>query len=180
VISALCLLLAGSTVPLQVRTITPSGPSTLKGRTVYTNSHALLVGIDEYKFQNKLEYAVRDVEFVQKTLVEFYGFPYENVHVLKNEKATGTAILKALASLADPARVGPDDRVLVFFACHGVTGPTRQGGDQGYLIPWDDFPGMDRLSEVEGLLRDMSWPSSCTRQCDTSLGVWPALTWRWA
>ena len=63
------------------------------------------------------------------------GFPRQNVTVLKDEGASKAAIMESYLSLADKA-ANPDDRVIVFFAGHGVT--TRGiRGEIGYLAPVD-------------------------------------------
>ncbi len=66
----------------------------------------------------------------------FDAYP-ENVTVLLNEQATRVNIEAALASLTDDNRVKKEDRVLVFFSGHGQTVKLANGGDMGFLIPYD-------------------------------------------
>lgn len=96
---------------------------------VYGRSHAVVIGIDEYQRVPKLGGAVRDAEVVAASL-EARGF---EVTTLLDEQATRTNIA---AELGDRlyARVGPEDRVLVFFAGHGYS--TGDGNHRmGYLLP---------------------------------------------
>jgi peptidoglycan/xylan/chitin deacetylase (PgdA/CDA1 family)/tetratricopeptide (TPR) repeat protein len=109
---------------------------------LYRESWAVLVGIDEYKGWPRLSYAVNDARAVRDLLVDRYRFKPENVTLLLNGEATRAAILSALGDrLADPARVQKDDRVLVFFAGHGVTRRLPSGKNLGYLVPVDAEPG---------------------------------------
>ena len=115
-----------------------SGP--LAGKQVYTNSHALLIGVNEYPRLPKdkwLQYALNDVRGMKETLVKSYGFPAENIITLTNNQATKTGIEAAMAKFSDPARVSPDDRVLIYFSGHGQTVKMPTGGDHGFLIPSD-------------------------------------------
>lgn len=115
-----------------------SGP--YAGRTFYTNSHALLVGIRTYAHLPKekwLDYADKDAADLRDVLVRSYGFLPENVTVLLNEQATRANIESALSTLADNQRVKSEDRVLVFFSGHGQTVKLGNGGDMGFLIPYD-------------------------------------------
>src|SRR5689334_5134088 len=89
------------------------------GLPVYTNSHALIVGVNKYPNLPKsvqLKYAVNDATGMRDTLIDFYGFPKENVEVLLDEKATMAGILAALDRLSNSGTIGPDDRILVYFS----------------------------------------------------------------
>ena len=114
-----------------------SGP--LKGKSVYANSHALLVGVNRYPGMpgKDLAYALNDVRDMADLLVKSYGFAPKNVRILTDSSATLTGIRSALAELADVRKVGPEDRVLVYFSGHGQTVKLPGGGDMGFLIPHD-------------------------------------------
>ena len=104
----------------------------------YRKSFALIVGINDYQSWPRLQYAVNDATAVESTLVERFGFPRENVVRLIDREATRERIVENLGgTLADPGRVGPDDRVLVFFAGHGATRKLPSGKELGYIIPAD-------------------------------------------
>src|SRR2546426_11515503 len=86
-----------------------SGP--LAGKQIYANSHALLIGVNEYPNLPKdkwLQYAVNDVNGVRDMLVKYYGFPAQNITVLTNSQATKAGIEAAMAKYADTTKVGPD------------------------------------------------------------------------
>ena len=120
-------------------TVTPEkGP--FKGQTVYTNSFALLVGINHYANlpkQNWLECADKDVLALRDTLVRSYGFPAENIVTLLDEQATRDGIRNALAYLTNKRRVQATDRLLLYFASHGQAVDSPDGGKEGFLIPYD-------------------------------------------
>jgi peptidoglycan/xylan/chitin deacetylase (PgdA/CDA1 family)/uncharacterized caspase-like protein len=107
-------------------------------RPHYRRSHALVVGINEYRQWPRLQYAVNDATAVASALVDHYGFQRENVTVLIDQEATRDRIVEILSgALASPTRVGPDDRVLVFFAGHGATRKLPSGKELGYIVPVD-------------------------------------------
>ncbi len=104
----------------------------------YEKSFALIVGINDYQSWPRLQYAVNDATTIESTLVEHFGFARENVIRLIDREATRERIVEALGgTLADARRVGPDDRVLVFFAGHGATRKLPSGKELGYIIPAD-------------------------------------------
>ena len=124
---------------------------------LYRDSHALVIGIDQYTQWPKLQHAVKDARGVQEQLVQRLGFRPENVTLLLDGEATRANILRALNDkLADAKRVKRDDRVLVFFAGHGATRKLASGRDVGYVMPVDaplsdfasDAIAMPQLQEV--------------------------------
>lgn len=98
---------------------------------LYTRSLAVVIGIDRYAHLPTLGGAVHDARAVAEVLAA-QGF---EVKTFIDGDATRDALT---AYLGDELRdaVGPDDRVLVFFAGHGIT---LGDGDAatGYLAPVD-------------------------------------------
>jgi peptidoglycan/xylan/chitin deacetylase (PgdA/CDA1 family) len=112
--------------------------ATAPATSLYRESWAVIVGIDEYEKWTKLRYAVNDAKAVRDMLVNKYGFKPENVFSLHNAEATRNNILSVLGdTLGNPERVKHDDRVFVFFAGHGATRQLASGRDLGYLVPVD-------------------------------------------
>lgn len=143
-----------------------SGP--LAGKRIYGSSFALLVGINEYAHLPRdkwLDYAVNDIQGVRDVLVKSYGFPEENITLLRNGEATTAAIRKALARLADRRYVQPDDRVLIYFSGHGQTVKLQAGGEMGFLIPYD--------AEVD--FDDVNNPGPYLETCLPMKAVWDYL-----
>lgn len=110
----------------------------------YQESWAVVVGVNCYENASPLEYAVRDAEKVAEALVRL-GFPEGNVRLLVDGDASRASILAQLQSLSD--KVGSDDRVLFFFAGHGLTRAGHRG-DIGFLVPVDG-----RIENLQSLVR---------------------------
>lgn len=101
----------------------------------YATSHALIVGINDYKLAPPLGYAINDAEGVAMTLIGQFGFSEDNVKLLINKEATRQRIIESFLSFTDEG-TNVDDRLFFFFAGHGHTLASRRG-DVGYLIPYD-------------------------------------------
>src|SRR5262249_41882954 len=137
-LAATTVSLAQDAKPRRLAVTPEHGP--LKGQTVYTNSFALLVGINRYGHLPKerwLGTANKDVLALRDTLVRSYGFPAENVITLLDEQATRDNIRNGLCYLTSKKRVHATDRVLIYFASHGQAVDTPDGGKDGFLIPYD-------------------------------------------
>ncbi|WP_457353397.1 polysaccharide deacetylase family protein [Roseateles sp. P5_D6] len=124
---------------------------------LYRDSHALVIGINQYTAWPKLSHAVRDAQAVRESLVTRFGFRADNVTLLADGDATRANILKALNErFGDAKRVKRDDRVFVFFAGHGSTRKLPSGREVGYIVPVDaglndlqaDAIAMPQLQEV--------------------------------
>ncbi len=121
----------------------------------YEQSHALVIGIDNYSSAPPLRYAVNDAVAIAKVLEENFAFPSANVHTLLDKDATGDSIHEHFMSLTMKG-TGPNDRVLFFFAGHGCTVRSRRG-DVGYLVPHD--------GTIDSLMTLIRW-DDLTRNAD--------------
>ncbi|WP_349238173.1 polysaccharide deacetylase family protein [Rhizobacter sp. SG703] len=139
------------------RKAVPDAALAASADALYRDSHALVIGIDQYAKWPQLHHAVRDARAVRETLVTRFGFKAENVTALYDGEATRANILRVLNDkLADAKKVRRDDRVVVFYAGHGGTRKLTSGRDVGYLIPVDaaladfasDAISMPQLQEV--------------------------------
>ena len=101
---------------------------------IYDNSYALIIGIDKYK-NNSLDYAVKDAESVASILKDRFNFNSKNIKILLDEEETLSNIKNSLSEIASSAE--GNDRVLVYFAGHGITDDLPDGGEMGYLLPID-------------------------------------------
>jgi len=102
---------------------------------IYTDSWAVVIGINKYENTRVLNYAVQDAESMQDILINTFDFPEKNITLLKNEQATKQNILKAFSDITNQAK--ENDRVLIFFSGHGETMDLIDGGEVGYLMPVD-------------------------------------------
>ena len=126
--------------------ISPAGP-----QAYYEKSWALVIGINDYEGM-RLGNARNDAEAVAALLKEKYGF--DEVISLLDKDASRENILRYLREdLRD--RVGDEDRLIIFFAGHGESQPSKGGGRIGYIIPQDarkdtsiDHIDMDELRKA--------------------------------
>ena len=102
---------------------------------IYDNSYALIIGINEYQNVKKLSYAVNDAKAIYNKLINEYDFHNSKVKLLLDARATNYNIKKEFNSIVLSA--GSNDRILIYFAGHGETMPLPDGGEMGYLIPWE-------------------------------------------
>jgi Caspase domain len=100
----------------------------------YGASWALVIGVNAYQNHNHLEYACNDARAVAGVLQDRFGFPADNIRLLTDGDATKAKILQYYLDFTDPDTVGPDDRIVIFFAGHGHT-KTGSRGDVGFLVP---------------------------------------------
>ncbi|MFZ7104658.1 MAG: caspase family protein [Peptococcaceae bacterium] len=101
----------------------------------YSNSWALIIGINNYKHVSKLMYARNDAEAISELIIQKFGFPQENVITLYDDDATRDTIMKAFMRFSKED-IKFDDRLFVFFAGHGHT-IRGYRNDIGYLVPVD-------------------------------------------
>ena len=54
----------------------------------YENSWAILIGINDFKHWDDLDYALNDVQDVRQVLIEDYGFKEDNIRIYQNKDVT--------------------------------------------------------------------------------------------
>lgn len=98
----------------------------------FRSSLAILIGIDQYgDGVPVLRTPVHDATKLASILQRDHGFETE---VLVNENATIEKLRRVFADLS--VRIGADDRVLFYFAGHGIALESDEG-PKGYLLPQD-------------------------------------------
>jgi hypothetical protein len=119
-------------------------------KTHYSQSRALIIGIDKYKAAPPLEYAVSDATEIHTVLRDEFEFPEQNIIYLSDQEATKEEILRAFHKFTK-SDINVDDRLMVFYAGHGHT-RTGSRGEVGYLVPYDadmdDFSTFIRWDEL--------------------------------
>jgi tetratricopeptide (TPR) repeat protein/uncharacterized caspase-like protein len=131
-------------------------PEQLKTPVQVPRGYAVVIGISSYKNLSRdeqLAFPEKDADNLYSTLLdkEAGNFEFENVIRLIGPTATLQKMRDALENWL-PARVGENDRVVVYFVGHGIV---DQNG-RGYLAPYDVDPGrlvetaypLDELGEV--------------------------------
>ena len=109
--------------------MTDSGPDKLN----FKGHRAYIVGIDAYRHVSPLRTAVNDAQRLATILQSDHRF---TVTVLQDP---GGAELRQLLHTTMAQQVGKDDRVLFYFAGHGVA-HDGEDGPAGYLVPVDAEP----------------------------------------
>lgn len=115
-------------------------PVTAASAAGYSDSWAIVIGIDDYAKWPKLQYAVRDAKAIRETLIGKFGFATDHVVSLENKEATRNGILSAFHDKLAHAGMKKNDRLFVFFAGHGATRQLSSGRDLGYIVPVDSDP----------------------------------------
>ena len=117
---------------------------------VYSSSHALVVGINEYRHWPRLEYAADDAREMAARLKQ-QGF---QTYLLTDEQATLKNILAGLETVR--SSVDENSRMMFYFAGHGQTEDLPGGRERGYIVPVDadaynwqvTMLPMDRLNQI--------------------------------
>ena len=110
---------------------------------IYSESWALIIGINSYQNVDPLAYAVDDAEAVNDILIRKYGFKEENIRLITDDEATKDNIMNGFQEILLGAE--EKDRIVVFYAGHGATYPLPDGGDMGYLIPVEGDASKEKI-----------------------------------
>ncbi len=101
------------------------------------NAYALVVGIANYQNINKLPLTVlKDAQDIYDLLIDSHhcGYSKDNVTLLKDKKATRTALCETFTKLAQQSN--QDSTVFIYISSHG--GQIEYGAHKGdYLLPVD-------------------------------------------
>ena len=104
-----------------------------------------------YQHYPPLNYAEKDAMDVAEALQRM-GFPRDHIFRPAKTPATKEEIEEILYGRLRKA-VGPDDRVVVFFAGHGVSRKLPRGVEEGFLLPSNADP--ERLERTAIAMADM-------------------------
>ncbi len=103
----------------------------------FSQAHALVIGIANYQHINKLPPTItKDAQDIYDLLIDpqYCGYPEQNVEMLLDEQATGTAIQQALTVLAQ--RSNEHSTVFIYISSHGENIPDGLFAGT-YLLPVD-------------------------------------------
>ena len=120
--------------------------------TASRNKWALLIGIDQYlrPYISRLHGCVNDAELMSRILQDNFGFPAENITLLRDDQATRDGILAALAGIVD--RAGGDDIVVIHYSGHGSQMTDREGDEPDGLdetiVPYDSGRRFDPNRDI--------------------------------
>jgi WD40 repeat protein len=105
----------------------------------YTSKNYLLaIGIDNYSDWPPLKNAVNDAMSFQEVLRKKYNYQEENITIITNEKATKQNIIEAFKAIIE--KVGPNDKLIIYFSGHGYYDNLL---NEGYWITQDAKKGTE-------------------------------------
>lgn len=112
--------------------------------------HALIVGVGQYSQASgadTLKGVPKDM-ITSRNMALAMGVPDRQIIELRDKQATKANILKALDNLNK--KVGPGEKVFIYFSGHGTSYSTKNGCEQGF-IPYTQGPYTqdDMISEAE-------------------------------
>ncbi|MEL6671895.1 MAG: caspase family protein [Bacteroidota bacterium] len=116
----------------------------------FARSHAFVIGINDYQHVSHLKTAVNDAQGIAQRLVDEHGY---EVHgpLLNPTKAE----LDKLLFETMPQVVGAEDRIVFYFAGHGIALDGEEGPN-GYIVPLDAKPGdKETLIPMDALNRTL-------------------------
>lgn len=107
--------------------------------TLYGASRALIIGISKYEHWSQLPGVKEDVAEVSRALRQ-HGFEVEVQEDLGSER-----LLPVIKEFLNRPGVGPQDRLLVYYAGHGYRHVPEGGeGGKGFIVPRDaPMPGKE-------------------------------------
>lgn len=108
--------------------------ATAEAEAEFANNRAYVIGVNAYSNGvPPLRTAVTDAERLGKLLADSHGYI---VRSFPRDGAPTFAALRRLLHETLPQEVGPDDRVLFYFAGHGIA-LDGDDGPEGFLVPED-------------------------------------------
>jgi hypothetical protein len=102
----------------------------------YDKSWAIIIAIDKYRHVSPLRNAVNDGRRIASTM---RNIGFDEIIELYNSHATKQTIMSLLIDDENlPSKVQKEDRILVFFAGHGISIPNKRNNSiSGFIVPYD-------------------------------------------
>jgi tetratricopeptide (TPR) repeat protein len=114
----------------------------------FENIHALIVGVSEYKYVTKLNYAANDALLISGALDAAFPHSKKNITTLIDKQATEFSILTTLSKISKTVK--SNDLVVFYFAGHGDVAFV-EGSQRGYFLTHN--AGKSRDYESGGAVR---------------------------
>jgi hypothetical protein len=116
---------------------------TVRYRETRKNVWAVVIGINKYRKNRHLKYAVNDAKAFYDHLIRNNRIPKENVTLLINQDAHFIR-LRSILGTHLKNKAGKEDMVIIYFAGHGacekdVMSPDKDGLEK-YILPYDADP----------------------------------------
>ena len=111
------------------------GNDSLVSASPQPTAYALVIGIEKYRDVPAATGARHDAESVADVMRQTLGLSEEHLHVLLDDRATRTDIIKQIKWLQ--TNVPSNGRIYVYFSGHGAPDPTS---GVSYIVPYDGDP----------------------------------------
>lgn len=115
----------------------------------FATSHAFIVGINDYEHISSLKTAVNDARVLAGKLKEDHGYLVHPPLLNANKAQLEELFLETI-----PHKVSKDDRVLFYFAGHGIA-LNSDDNPKGYFVPTDASPEEAETLVSMDLLHDI-------------------------
>src|SRR5688572_2953508 len=118
---------------------TPKGLKPAERNNFFNGTtRALVVGISQYQYIDKLDYAHKDAEVFADWLINEspWNINKENLTLLTNEEAKRWSVISEIQRIAMLSKAG--DNVVFYFSGHGDI-ETVTKFKNGYLLPFDTY-----------------------------------------
>lgn len=101
----------------------------------FTTSHAFIIGINDYEHITRLKTAVNDAKGLAERLEAQHGYTIHGPLLNPSKEELQKLFLEII-----PNKVSPEDRVVFYFAGHGIALDGEEGPN-GYIVPADARQG---------------------------------------
>jgi tetratricopeptide (TPR) repeat protein len=108
---------------------------------VYTNVHAIIIGVSDYEEVPSLRYADNDAELIEKVISTNFSGTIGQVIKLTNDKATEFTIVSAMLKIGKVAAA--NDLVIIYLAGHGDVAEGLDGNKEGYFLGYNASESRD-------------------------------------
>jgi hypothetical protein len=104
-----------------------------------SNTLAVIIGVEDYKYAPKVDYARRDAQVFYKYASSVFGVPKQNIYFLTDNEATLGEFNKIFSKDGWLARrtVTDETHIIVYYAGHGA--PDIKS-ESAFMIPYDIDP----------------------------------------
>lgn len=116
-----------------------------------------MIGINDYKYVDKLHGAVADADAIANFLKTSLGVADDRIRNIRDEEATGSNIRDSIRFLASCDDIQEGDPILIYYAGHGAEADPPEGWPSDadkiqMLLPYDFCPDISTPEHEQGIL----------------------------
>jgi len=101
--------------------------------SLYRERYALIIGIEEYEYLNRLPGVKTDVKEVEQALKQ-HGF---TVEIARKEDLVSDRLYALIKEFVNRRGLNPESRLLIYYAGHGYKHIDKDGEVFGFILPSD-------------------------------------------